>query len=1373
MEGYHVIELIGEGSFGKVYKGRRKYTGQIVALKFISKVGKAEKDIRNLRQEIEILRTLNHPNIILLLDAFETNVEFCVVTEFARGELFQILEDDQQLPESVVQTIAKQLICALDYLHSNRIIHRDMKPQNILIGYDGLVKLCDFGFARAMSCNTLVLTSIKGTPLYMAPELVQESPYTHAVDLWSVGVILYELFVGQPPFYTNSIYSLIHLIVKDPVKYPSNMSDPFKSFLKGLLQKAPDKRLTWPHLREHPFVKLTDADRREFCERRRGSVLPWEMVQVPSRPRHRATSRERKEGGGGSSSANAAHTPDLNVGRETQETQRLSPAGEKSPPRSTTAPAQRKESPDLTLESKPKTAAGTERRPSLHQGPHHDPPPVELKWRDIESDCRAEEAASRYRGDPAVGSRLLSCLAAATEGENVRAMQQASAACIACAAMLRRGKHAGAADVTKHVRLWTLMAVCVRAGLSPNRQGSARSAGFALATGSLWCAAALIHDASSRRTQESGTTPESRLGEKATEIAREILPLIVTCLEGACKAANSGAGENTEEGQLGLSGLEVLLTLADGVSEDFLVLWRSSSPGDAEPSDLIAALFACCGNCTGRLRAVAVNVLSTLLLPTTTGSVLPPPTWPEHNPAQVKQNIAVEWLAVQAAPFGEDPRSFLETLFAVLENEKLRVCIDVCRILLACVRHSAPISREVLSESVAPRAALALLSVLLEPAGNAPAVQLAHACSLALLELLISTMLISSTSHSHSQGNAALIAFAQAIGQRVAPSSADGGDPSPPQNEGTTLCETILRLAVTYADAGCTTMKKEAGRRDDRAKAGKVAVSHLVVASQAFGCVGALLEAAGYRDSPLGRVAMQMAERAVRSSVFLPAWHTALSLQEGRLAPDAVRTVAQITGCMCGVLPVGPVDGAFRFLAAALPLCPSPKPVAPLAEDPATWRALVSLLSHLSHAHPALSPPSGNVVAVRALRWVVSVVRVLLLSRIASTLDLDAISGTELVRVLSDTMSSRSLSSISRHPSWADGGSYTARMLAVGCIRALSVPLIRADDASRKSLQKCMAAENVVGRILGAVPYFATEDEQFPLALLAHLLPGSEECTRLFVEAGGFTASTQTREGSKPWLAHVLSSGSSVGAVVDALTLVSQLARSGKHNYGAVGDASLFPTFRTLLHHPDATVRAKVCNLLGNLCRHSDYFYEEISTSGVMESLVQSLSDEDVTTRKFAAFAIGNACFYSARLYGGVRPAIPQMVRLLSDPDEKTRNNAAGAIGNLVRNSASLYQDLINEHALEELISVVENTSLTLGPRRTALFSLGNFCNYPASIDLLPRLHAMLRRLESESDAVVEQYAQRLRAKIENCQAVVQRKLNSAGPAPSSAGTVP
>ncbi|NXM21676.1 STK36 kinase, partial [Ploceus nigricollis] len=254
MENYHVLEMIGEGSFGRVYKGRRKHSAQVVALKFIPKVGRSEKELKSLQREIEIVRDLHHPNIIQMLDSFETAKEVVVVTDYAEGELFQILEDDGSLPENQVQTIAAQLISALYYLHSHRILHRDMKPQNILLGKDGVVKLCDFGFARAMSIHTMVLTSIKGTPLYMSPELVEERPYDHTADLWSVGCILYELFVGTPPFYTNSIFQLVSLIIKDPVKWPVTISPVFKSFLQGLLMKDPHKRLSWPELLSHPFI---------------------------------------------------------------------------------------------------------------------------------------------------------------------------------------------------------------------------------------------------------------------------------------------------------------------------------------------------------------------------------------------------------------------------------------------------------------------------------------------------------------------------------------------------------------------------------------------------------------------------------------------------------------------------------------------------------------------------------------------------------------------------------------------------------------------------------------------------------------------------------------------------------------------------------------------------------------------------------------------------------------------------------------------------------------------------------------------------------------------------------------------------------------
>ena len=227
-----------------------------------------------------------------MLDAFETKNDFCVVTEFAHGELFELLEDDggvggveedeelaageaakattnnsnnnknNSAAELELSRVARQLVSALHYLHSHRVIHRDMKPQNVLLGGKGQVKLCDFGFARAMGAGTAVLTSIKGTPLYMAPELVQERPYDHRADLWSLGAVLFELYTGKPPFYTSSIYALVRKIVGEPVPpLPSRASPELRSFLAGLLTKDPAKRLGWPELLDHPFVRESEAER--------------------------------------------------------------------------------------------------------------------------------------------------------------------------------------------------------------------------------------------------------------------------------------------------------------------------------------------------------------------------------------------------------------------------------------------------------------------------------------------------------------------------------------------------------------------------------------------------------------------------------------------------------------------------------------------------------------------------------------------------------------------------------------------------------------------------------------------------------------------------------------------------------------------------------------------------------------------------------------------------------------------------------------------------------------------------------------------------------------------------------------------------------
>ena len=127
--------------------------------------------------------------------------------EYAGTDLSEILQKDKKMPEDKIRMYARQILNAMIYLFEKRIMHRDLKPQNILLEGD-FIKICDFGFAKEMSASTNFLKSIKGTPLYIAPEILISRPYNHKVDVWSFGIILYELATGRTPFYAPSIQQL-------------------------------------------------------------------------------------------------------------------------------------------------------------------------------------------------------------------------------------------------------------------------------------------------------------------------------------------------------------------------------------------------------------------------------------------------------------------------------------------------------------------------------------------------------------------------------------------------------------------------------------------------------------------------------------------------------------------------------------------------------------------------------------------------------------------------------------------------------------------------------------------------------------------------------------------------------------------------------------------------------------------------------------------------------------------------------------------------------------------------------------------------------------------------------------------------------------
>ena len=277
MDKYQLLEVIGEGSFGRVWKAEVKAKEKedrrrLVALKFVQKINQSEADLQAIRKEWSILKTLNHENIVTAIEAFETKIEapsLVLVTEFVDGGNLSVLMSQypKGLDSEKVKNLTIDLLCALHFLHRQRILHRDLKAQNVLIEKaSGKAKLADFGFARNMSDNTMVLTSIKGTPLYMAPELIEEKPYDFKADLWSAGCILYEASFGKPPFQTNSLFALIKMIRNDKVHWPTDgQNKPEVALLKGILEKDPKRRLNWPDLLQHSY--LNDHPKIKECSR--------------------------------------------------------------------------------------------------------------------------------------------------------------------------------------------------------------------------------------------------------------------------------------------------------------------------------------------------------------------------------------------------------------------------------------------------------------------------------------------------------------------------------------------------------------------------------------------------------------------------------------------------------------------------------------------------------------------------------------------------------------------------------------------------------------------------------------------------------------------------------------------------------------------------------------------------------------------------------------------------------------------------------------------------------------------------------------------------------------------------------------------------
>lgn len=295
---YNVGAEIGRGSFANVYKGHYTPTRTTVAIKAVQRAKLNKKLLTNLESEIVILKTMEHPHVVRLMDYQKTATHFFLIMEYCslgdlsfffrkRHEISNSLPliasmfqrypstSEHGLHEDLARHFLKQLSSALEFLRERHLVHRDIKPQNLLLcppkkseqeardaGYKGIwelpvLKLADFGFARILP-NTSMAETLCGSPLYMAPEILRYEKYNAKADLWSVGAVVYEMVTGRPPFRANNHVDLLANIEKgdDIIKFPASCSasPDIRRLIRALLKKNPTERMGFAEFFDDPVI---------------------------------------------------------------------------------------------------------------------------------------------------------------------------------------------------------------------------------------------------------------------------------------------------------------------------------------------------------------------------------------------------------------------------------------------------------------------------------------------------------------------------------------------------------------------------------------------------------------------------------------------------------------------------------------------------------------------------------------------------------------------------------------------------------------------------------------------------------------------------------------------------------------------------------------------------------------------------------------------------------------------------------------------------------------------------------------------------------------------------------------------------------------